>query len=225
MNSQHTFFTPARGTQHRARLLLAHGAGAPADSPYMEMLAEALSRHGTDVIRFEFPYMAKKRGQARKPAPPRAEALVEHFRTQLDALVPEAAEIPLFIGGKSMGGRVASMLAATADCPGPLAGVLCFGYPFHPPGKPERWRISHLPDLGCPACVIQGTRDAFGRPDEVAAYPEIGRSLTLHWFEGCDHDLWPPKTSGRNQRDLIEEAAALSGAFIDTISQRAPVGA
>lgn len=166
-------------------LLLAHGAGAPMDSPWMNALTEALVAEDLAVARFEFAYMAARRDGARKP-PPRGETLIPEFTTAVAAL---AAPRRLVIGGKSLGGRVASM---AADAIGP-AGLLCLGYPFHPPGKPAQTRTAHLATLRTPTLICQGTRDPFGGPEEVATY-DLSPSIELVWFEDGDHDLAPRKS-------------------------------
>lgn len=194
----------------RATLLLAHGAGAPMDSPFMTQLAAALSTRGIKVVRFEFPYMAARREDGRK-RPPNPMPVLEQCMREL------AAEIsgPLFLGGKSMGARVASQLAAEVGA----AGFICFGYPFHPPGKPERTRIEHLQQITCPGLIVQGTRDPFGKPEEVAAYP-LDPSLQVHWLESGEHDFRPLKSSGLTQQALIEEAAAVAAAFMVQVLAR-----
>lgn len=187
-----------------ATLLLAHGAGAPMDSPFMEQLAAALSARGVKVVRFEFPYMAARREDGRK-RPPNPMPVLEQCMREL------AAEMsgPSFLGGKSMGARVASQLAAEVGA----AGFICFGYPFHPPGKPERTRIEHLQQIACPGLIVQGTRDPFGKPEEVAGYP-LDPALQLHWLESGEHDFRPLKASGRTQQMLIEEAADVAAEFM-----------
>ncbi|MEH6566987.1 MAG: alpha/beta fold hydrolase [Halopseudomonas sp.] len=186
-----------------ANLLLAHGAGAPMDSPFMNLLAEQLAARGLRVLRFEFPYMAARREDGRKRPPNPMPVLQQHLR-ELSAEVSE----PLFLAGKSMGGRVASMLAGELA----VRGFVCFGYPFHPPGRPEKTRIAHLQQLNCPGLVVQGSRDPFGKPQEVGAYP-LDPSLKLHWLEGGEHDYKPLKASGRTQPQLIAEAAEVAAGF------------
>ncbi|MEO1829579.1 MAG: alpha/beta family hydrolase [Pseudomonas sp.] len=188
----------------RATLLLAHGAGAPMDSPFMTQLAAALSAQGVKVVRFEFPYMAARRDDGRKRPPNPMPMLEQCMREQAAGVSGR-----LFLGGKSMGARVASQLAAEVGA----AGFVCFGYPFHPPGKPERTRIEHLQQIGCPGLIVQGTRDPFGKPDEVAAYP-LDPALQLHWLDSGEHDFRPLKASGRTQQALIEEAAGVAAAFM-----------
>src|SRR6267154_1873231 len=148
-------------------LVLAHGAGAAMDSRFMNIVAEAIAGAEVRVVRFEFPYMAAQRTSGKRG---------------------DAAKI--VIGGKSMGGRIASMVADEAG----VAGLVCLGYPFHPPGNPARTRTKHLENLRTPALIIQGTRDTFGRPDEVAKY-KLSKEIRIIWIEAGDHSLKPPARS------------------------------
>ncbi|MEX0405987.1 alpha/beta family hydrolase [Aquibium sp. LZ166] len=170
-------------------VLLAHGAGAAMDSPSMEAIARALADEGLRVARFEFGYMAARRNGQRKP-PPRAETLIPEYRQAVEAL---AGEEPLVIGGKSMGGRVASMVADELFAAGRIAGLLCLGYPFHPPNHPEKLRTAHLAGMKTGALICQGTRDQFGTREEVAGYA-LSPAIELLWLEDGDHDLKPRKT-------------------------------
>lgn len=140
-------------------ILLAHGAGAPMDSASMTATAKALAEAGFRIARFEFGYMAARRSSEGRKPPPRAETLNPEYRAAVAELV---ADGPLVIGGKSMGGRVASMVADDLYSAGKIAGLLCLGYPFHPPGKPEQLRTKHLAGLMTPTLICQGTRDEFG---------------------------------------------------------------
>ena len=169
-------------------LVLAHGAGAPMDSPFMATIAEGLAELGHRIVRFEFDYMAQRRHSGRKRPPERLPALLNRWRTVIDAF---SGPGDLVIGGKSMGGRIASMIAAEA----PVRGLVCLGYPFHPPGKPNATRIEHLPSITCPALIVQGTRDPFGTYDDVASYA-LPDWIQVHWIEDGDHDLKPRKSSG-----------------------------
>lgn len=190
-------------------VLLAHGAGAPMDSASLTATAKALGAAGLRVARFEFGYMASRRtGEGRKP-PPRAETVMPEYVAAVAAL---AAAGPLVIGGKSMGGRVASMVADELFAAGKIAGLLCLGYPFHPPGKPAQLRTKHLADLRTPTLICQGTRDEFGSRDEVAGYALSDR-IELLWLEDGDHDLKPRKSiSGFSAADHLKTvAAAVSG--------------
>jgi predicted alpha/beta-hydrolase family hydrolase len=192
-----------------ATILLAHGAGAPMDSASMTAAAKALAGAGFRVARFEFAYMAARREGQRKP-PPRGESLTPEYRAAVEALIAEGHQAgPLIIGGKSMGGRVASMVADELFAAGRIAGLLCLGYPFHPPAKPTQLRTAHLEGLRTPALICQGTRDEFGTRDEVAGY-RLSDRIELLWLEDGDHDLKPRKSvSGFTAADHL---ATLAGA-------------
>lgn len=195
-------------------LLLAHGAGLGADSPWMESMAAALVERGITVVRFEFPYMARQRSEGRKRPPDPMPALAACFRTQVER-AQALYDAPLFVGGKSMGGRVASLLAAEAA--DGLAGAVCFGFPFHPPAKPLSWRTGHFKDFKVPVKIIQGSRDPFGTPAEMEAHPEVARYANLEWLDSGDHDFRPLRRSGRCQAGLIDEAATLAADFMHVI--------
>ncbi|HUE97224.1 MAG TPA: alpha/beta family hydrolase [Longimicrobiaceae bacterium] len=177
-------------------LLLAHGAGAPMDSPFMERIADGVASNGFRVVRFEFPYMARRRREGTKSPPDRMPALLESFREAAANL-----SRPLVVGGKSMGGRVASHLADELDA----AGLVCLGYPFHPPGRPEKTRTGHLAGLSAPTLVLQGDRDPFGRPDEVREY-DLSDAISVAWIPDGDHSFKPRKSSGRTLDDNLDLA-------------------
>ena len=185
-----------------ATLGLAHGAGAPMDSTFMGTMAALLAERGVEVMRVEFDYMARRREEGVKAPPDRAPRLMKRFQAVLDE-VRETAPGPVWVGGKSMGGRMATMLAADAGIA--PDGCVVFGYPFHPPGKPEKTRLEHFPALTAPVLICQGERDPFGRAGEVADYSLPSR-VTLHWVADGDHDLTPRKRSG------IDPSANLAGA-------------
>lgn len=190
-------------------VLLAHGAGAPMDSVSMTAAAKALAEAGFRVARFEFDYMAARRSGGRLP-PPRAEKLNPQYLAAVDAL---GARGPLIIGGKSMGGRVASMVADALFAQGRICGLLCLGYPFHPPGKSEQLRTAHLADLKTPALIVQGTRDEFGSLEEVATY-RLPPLIEMLWLEDGDHDLKPRKRiSGFSTADHLGTMAATAFAW------------
>ena len=184
-------------------ILLAHGAGAPMDSASMAAAAKALAAAGFRVARFEFAYMAARRYGHRKP-PPRAETVNPEYVAAVEAL---GAKGPLIIGGKSMGGRVASMVADELHAAGKIVGLLCLGYPFHPPAKPEQLRTKHLEDLKTPTLICQGTRDEFGTREEVAGYT-LSDQIEILWLEDGDHDLKPRKSvSGFSIADHLKTLA------------------
>ncbi|HWJ73586.1 MAG TPA: alpha/beta family hydrolase [Kaistia sp.] len=188
----------------RQTILLAHGAGAPMDSPSLERMAQALGGAGLRVARFEFGYMASRRTEAVRRPPPRAEKLNPEYLAAVAAL---GAEDSLIIGGKSMGGRVASMIADELFAAGTIRGLLCLGYPFHPPDKPDQLRTKHLAELKTPTLIVQGTRDPFGSRAEVAGY-ELSAAIEILWLEDGDHDLKPRKSiSGFSAADHLRTIA------------------
>ena len=185
-------------------ILLAHGAGAPMDSSAVTAASAALSGVGFRVARFEFSYMAARRTSASRRPPPKAELLMAEYRAAIDKL---GAKGTLVIGGKSMGGRVASMIVDERHAAGKVAGLLCLGYPFHPPGKPESLRTKHLETLATPALICQGTRDIFGSQEEVSGYT-LSRMIEIFWLEDGDHDLKPRKAvSGFSAADHVKSMA------------------
>ncbi len=192
-------------------LLLAHGAGAPMDSAFMEDIARELAAAGVRVVRFEFPYMARRRLDGRKRPPDREEILLKTWREVIGQF-GEAKR--LAVGGKSMGGRMASMIADKVGA----GALVCFGYPFHPPGRPEKARTAHLENLTTPALVVQGTRDPFGNRADVEVY-RLSSSIQLHWIEDGDHDLKPGRASGREHGEALEEATRAAAGFLASITK------
>jgi len=187
-------------------VVLAHGAGAPMDAPWMTDVAQGLAGHGLRVVRFEFPYMAQRRDTGKRRGPDRPPVLLETWRAVIEEL---GAPGELIIGGKSMGGRIATMVADTAG----VAGLLCFSYPFHPAGRPEKTRTAHLATLETPSLILQGTRDSLGNADDVAGY-DLSPAINLHWLEDGDHDLKPRKASGRTHAQNLAEAVDAAAAFV-----------
>lgn len=188
----------------RVTLMLAHGAGAPMDSASMNATAKALAAEFR-IVRFEFGYMAARRSGERKP-PPKAESVMPEFIAAIDDLGPTNG--PLIIGGKSMGGRVASTVADQLHAAHRIAGLLCLGYPFHPPGRPTQLRTKHLIDLRTPTLICQGTRDEFGDRYEVGEYG-LSDAIEVFWLEDGDHDLKPRKAiSGFTTAQHLQAVAA-----------------
>jgi uncharacterized protein len=186
------------------------------DTPTMTAAAKALADAGFRVARFEFDYMAARRQSPGRKPPPRAEKLCPEYLAAIDAL---GAKGPLIIGGKSMGGRVASMIADDLHAAGRIVGLLCLGYPFHPPGKPEQLRTAHLAKMKTPALIVQGTRDPFGSRAEVATYA-LSKTIKILWLEDGDHDLKPRKrVSGFSADDHLRTLAKKTAAWASTIAE------
>ena len=190
----------------RMMLVLAHGAGAPMDSPFMRIIAEGVARSGIRAVRFEFPYMHRRRETGRGGAPDPPRVLMQSWRDVIDEL---GGGDHLVIGGKSMGGRIASMVADEAG----VRGLVCLGYPFHPPGSPEKTRTRHLEALKTPALILQGERDTFGRPEEVAKY-QLSRKIKIEWIPDGDHSFKPRAGSGHTEADNLERAIELVVGFV-----------
>jgi predicted alpha/beta-hydrolase family hydrolase len=199
----------------RVTILLAHGAGAPMDSASLTAAAKALADAEFRVARFEFGYMAGRRQGIRKP-PPKAETVMPEYVAAIDGLGPTNG--PLIIGGKSMGGRVASMIADAEFAAKRVAGLVCLGYPFHPPGRPEQLRTKHLLGMHTPALIVQGTRDEFGNRYEVGDYG-LSDEIEVLWLEDGDHDLKPRKAiSGFTTAQHLKAMAEAVRAWVDRIA-------
>ena len=185
---------------------LAHGAGALMDSPFMTEFAKGLGAQGFRVARFEFPYMAKRRETGTKRPPDRAPVLLDTWRDVINTLGASR----LVIGGKSMGGRIASMVADETG----VCGLVCLGYPFHAPGRPENLdRLAHLVHLKTPSLFCQGTRDTLGNSDDVKGYT-LSKAITLHWLEDGDHGFKPRKASGLSEADNWQSAIRAIAGFL-----------
>jgi len=184
---------------------LAHGAGAAMDSAWLKNLARDLGGEGIRVVRFEFPYMHARR-EGRRPPPDREPVLLATWRSVIAAL--GGAE-RLVIGGKSMGGRMASRVADEMG----VRGLVCLGYPFHPPGQPEKTRTAHLADLRTPTLIVQGTRDTLGSREDVEGYT-LSPQIRLVWLEDGDHSFKPRASSGHTERQHMASAVAAVAAFI-----------
>ncbi|WP_421868734.1 alpha/beta family hydrolase [Motiliproteus sp.] len=193
------------------QLLLAHGAGAGMEHEFMQAIAEGLAARGIRVIRFEFPYMHRRRVDGKKRPPDRMPKLLDSYQRRFEQQLSQLpAGSRLFIGGKSMGGRVASMLPAQlveqqpdgATLP---AGVICLGFPFHPPGKPDNYRGEHLASTPCPTLIVQGERDTFGTRQELESY-NLGDRVEVSVLEDGDHSFKPRKASGTTLERNLEQA-------------------
>lgn len=197
----------------RATLLLAHGAGAPMDSAFMNRIADGLAERGLAVARFEFGYMAKRRTTGKKYPPPKAEKLSGEFRTAIEAALAAPERVgPLVIGGKSMGGRVAAITSGEALDPA-VAGVVCLGYPFHGPGRPEEVRLEPLQKGLLPILIAQGERDEFGSRAEVET-ADVGTKARFVWIEDGSHDFGPRGSSPATLKSNVAAACDAVAEFV-----------
>jgi predicted alpha/beta-hydrolase family hydrolase len=187
-------------------LVLAHGAGAAMDSAFMNDFAQRLAARAIAVVRFEFPYMQRVRKGESRRAPDRMPVLETCFREVLREL---GGAKTLFVGGKSMGSRVATQIADAEE----VRGAVALGYPFHPPKQNEKLRVAHLAALRTPTLIVQGTRDPFGSPEEIASYP-LSSAIEVKYLEDGDHSFEPRKKSGRTEAQNLEEAAEWVAAFM-----------
>lgn len=174
------------------------------DSPWMTKFARALGQNGIRVVRFEFPYMAARRTGGKRGAPDRQPVLLDHFRKVVAGL-----GVPVFIGGRSMGGRMASMVADELH----VRGCICLGYPFHPPGQPAKLRTEHLAALRTPTLIVQGERDPFGTRAEVEGY-SLSSSIRITWLRDGDHSFKPRVQSGTSEAANLAEGIKVVTDFI-----------
>ncbi|MBZ2188327.1 alpha/beta hydrolase [Alcanivorax sp. JB21] len=194
------------------------------DSDVMQRLTALFVARRITVVCFEFPYMQRRREDGRRRPPDRPDVLLECFaevlaevRSALREAGDGAAHRPVLIGGKSMGGRMATLLAADPARGAAPDGVVCVGYPFHPPGKPERLRLDHWPALQVPVLICQGERDTFGTREEVAGYA-LGAQTQMCWLVDGNHDLKPRKVSGLTHDDNLAQAAEALASWLGSLA-------
>lgn len=193
------------------RVILAHGAGAPMDSVLLSGVTVQLVALGVAVVRFEFPYMHQRRENGARRPPDRTDVLLEQWCT----VAHQCADgRPLFVGGHSMGGRVASMVADQLGA----AGVCALSYPWHPPDKPQQTRTAHLQKLRTPMLAVCGTRDPFGTPQQVSDY-KLSPAVRVVWMEGADHSMRATARSGRTLRQNIADAAMHMHGFMTPLGR------
>ncbi|MEZ5817092.1 MAG: alpha/beta family hydrolase [Hyphomicrobiaceae bacterium] len=194
-------------------LLLAHGAGAGMETAFLERVTELISERGVRVVRFEFGYMAARRANGKRRPAPKAETLMPEYRLAVEEVHRSAPIGRLAIGGKSMGGRVASLVADELNGSAQISALVCLGYPFHPPGMPEKTRTEHLASLACPALIVQGERDPFGSRGEVGGY-SLDPRIEIAWISDGDHDFGPRGASGFTRKGNLAVAADAVVAFL-----------
>ena len=193
----------------RCHLIFAHGAGQGADSPFMGTVTQSLAVAGLRVVRFSFPYMVRSETEERRRPPDREPILIETWlRVIAEQRAAHGAGERLLIGGKSMGGRIASLIADEAG----VDGVVCLGYPFHPPGRPERTRVAHLCGLRTPTLICQGERDPFGSREEISGYA-LSPSIEIVWIADGEHSFKPRRASGLTLEQNLRVAAGAVASF------------
>ena len=196
-------------------LALTHGAGASTSHPNTAALARLIAEQGVRVARFDFPYMRRAMETGRRPWPPDAEDVLAGTWIQVMQQLAEQG-VPtskLFIGGRSMGGRIASYIADAAE----PAGMVCISYPFHAPNDPARATTFHLEQLATPTLIVQGERDEYGTREEVEAY-DLSPNIQLCWIPDGNHGLIPRKRSGHSEESNRELAATAIADFIKRLS-------
>ncbi len=206
------FQGPKRGADRA--VLLAHGAGADMNAAALTTVADALAKAGVPSLRFNFPYKAA--GRRAPDRPPVLDAAVR----EAAAALSQHAKVPpdrLVLGGRSMGGRICSMVAADGlgDSAARVLGLILLGYPLHPAGRPDRLRVEHFTRLVMPALFVSGTRDAFGTPAELKRQTrKIKGPVSFHWIETADHGFKPLKSSGLTVGAVLTDAAAAVVDFV-----------
>jgi len=199
----------------RSLLVLAHGAGAGMNHPFLENLSEQLGAAGIATLRYQFPYM-----EERRRIPDRAQLLMATVAAAVQAGVKAARGLPVLAGGKSMGARMTSQAAAESALEG-VSGLVFFGFPLHPPNRPRTKRADHLAAVTVPMLFLQGTRDAFADLKLLSPIcKKLGSRATLHIIDGADHSFHVPKKSGRTDADVLRELAETTSSWSQNIVRR-----
>jgi len=193
------------GEDNPITFIFAHGAGAGMDHEFMQSVAKGLAFKGIRVIRFNFPYMIKRAEDGKRRPPDRAPKLLEAYQD----IIEQCDADKLVIGGKSMGGRMASHLSEVDK----VAAMACLGFPFHPPGKPEKYKGEHLAELQKPCLILQGERDTFGKREEFADF-DLSDSIRVEFIPAGDHSFKPRKSSGYTEQQNIALTVEKLSAFI-----------
>ena len=196
------------GEDNPVTFVFAHGAGAGMDHEFMQSVAKGLAFKGIRVIRFNFPYMIKRAEDGKRRPPDRAPKLLEAYQEVIEQVDADK----LVIGGKSMGGRMASHLSELDK----VAAMACLGFPFHPPGKPEKYKGEHLAELAKPCLILQGERDTFGKREEFADF-DLSDSIRVEFIPDGDHSFKPRKSSGYTEQQNIALTVEKLSAFIKEV--------
>lgn len=196
------------GEDNPITFIFAHGAGAGMEHEFMQSVAKGLAFKGIRVIRFNFPYMIKRAEDGKRRPPDRAPKLLEAYQE----IIEQCDAGKLVIGGKSMGGRMASHLSELDK----VAAMACLGFPFHPPGKPEKYKGEHLAELTKPCLILQGERDTFGKREEFADF-NLSDSIRVEFIPDGDHSFKPRKSSGYTEQQNIALTVEKLSAFIKEV--------
>ena len=196
------------GEDNPITFVFAHGAGAGMDHEFMQSVAKGLAFKGIRVIRFNFPYMVKRAEDGKRRPPDRAPKLLEAYQD----IIEQCDADKLVIGGKSMGGRMASHLSEVDK----VAAMACLGFPFHPPGKPEKYKGEHLAELQKPCLILQGECDTFGKREEFADF-DLSDSIRVEFIPDGDHSFKPRKSSGYTEQQNIALTVEKLSAFIKEV--------
>ncbi|MEZ8656143.1 alpha/beta fold hydrolase [Vibrio splendidus] len=196
------------GEDNPITFVFAHGAGAGMDHEFMQSVAKGLAFKGIRVIRFNFSYMIKRAEDGKRRPPGRAPKLLEAYQD----IIEQCDADKLVIGGKSMGGRMASHLSEVDK----VAAMACLGFPFHPPGKPEKYKGEHLAELQKPCLILQGERDTFGKREEFTDF-DLSDSIRVEFIPDGDHSFKPRKSSGYTEQQNIALTVEKLSAFIKEV--------
>jgi predicted alpha/beta-hydrolase family hydrolase len=198
----------AEGPENGPLFIFAHGAGAGMEHDFMTAVAKGLVEQGIRVVRFNFPYMVKRAEDGKKRPPDRAPKLLEAY----EEVLTHFASQPIVIGGKSMGGRMSSLLADNEL----VAGIACLGFPFHPPGKPEKYKGEHLASIEKPTLILQGERDTFGKREEFDGFA-LSEQVKVSFLPDGDHSFKPRKSSGYTEAGNIASTVDQLAVFIKEV--------
>ena len=202
----------------KATVVLAHGASSYMREPMLNSLSDGLTHQGWRVVRFEFPYMARQSLTGRRTFPDKLSVLLDAYRSVVEAVNKEIQQ-PLLIGGKSMGGRIASLVANSLYNDDLIQGVVCLGYPFHPLKRPDQLRTEHLGSFSAPMLIVQGERDPMGGREEVDNYV-LSDQIQIRWIADGDHSLSPRKRSGFTVKQNLDQAIRCVDVFMNDVCNR-----
>ena len=208
----------SKPVEAKATLVLAHAAGSGMRVPMLDFLSDGLTHQGWRVVRFEFPYMARQSSTGRRTFPDKLSVLLDAYRSVVEVLNKDIQQ-PLLIGGKSMGGRIASLLANSLYNDDLIQGVVCLGYPFHPLKKPDQLRTEHLGSFSAPMLIVQGERDPMGGREEVDNYV-LSDQIQIRWIADGDHSLSPRKRSGFTVKQNLDQAIRCVDVFMNDVCNR-----